>query len=138
MPVQTGQKETIMFAYSNLTRIGVGALVVVAVVVMATPRLRAQDKWTVWKVGTIVANPDGTFAFKLEKNLPVCLFTPQGLDQEALRWVAVTGYVTDTAKTRLLTLLTTAKSLGRSVQVRGRNNSTPGEWGCRFVALDFF
>jgi hypothetical protein len=119
---------------STRKKMGLCALVLVGLVATGARWATAADQYTTGKVGTIVVGPTGDFTFHLEGLPLLCNRAPTGDGRD---WVTVTGYATPDGKKELLTVLMSAKLSGRSVQVRGLNNATPNEWGCRLEGVDF-
>jgi hypothetical protein len=118
-----------------MKRAGLVALALVVLVATSAHWATAVDKYTAGTVGDLVVVPNGDFVFHLEGFPVLCNQTPTGDGRE---WVTVTGgYTTADGKKALLAIVTSAKLTGRPVQVRGLNNATAGEWGCRLEAVDF-
>jgi hypothetical protein len=94
----------------------------------------AVDKYTVGKVGAILINSGGDIAFHLEGFPALCgtVSDPGGSGKD---WVTITTYMDEETRRLFHSILTSAKLSGRSIEVRGLNNNTPGEWGCRIERI---
>ena len=125
----------VLAVLSTWKKRGLCALVLVGLMATGARWATAADKYTTGLVGTIAVSPNGDFSFHLEGSpFPLLCNSATGGGSD---WVTVTGgYATPDGKKALLSLVTSAKLSGREVLVRGLNNLTAGEWGCRLEGVD--